>query len=97
MPQSFRLPEGGLIDRAKSLRFTFDGRSYEGHPGDTLASVVLANGVHQGARSFKHHRPSGIYTAGAQDPNALGRLGEGTRPDPSQRATQIELFDGLTA
>ena len=97
MPQSFRLPEGGLIDRATSLRFTFDGRSYEGHPGDTLASALLANGVHLVARSFKYHRPRGIYSAGAEEPNALVQLGEDPRTDPNQRATQIELFDGLTA
>ncbi|HLS69245.1 MAG TPA: sarcosine oxidase subunit alpha family protein, partial [Kiloniellales bacterium] len=97
MPQSFRLPEGGLLDRTKSLRFTFDGRSYEGHPGDTLASALLANGVHLVARSFKYHRPRGIFSAGAEEPNALVQLGEDPRTDPNQRATQVELFDGLRA
>ena len=97
MPQSFRLPEGGSIDRARSLRFTFDGRSYDGHAGDTLASALLANGVHLVARSFKYHRPRGIFSAGAEEPNALVQLGEDPRTDPNQRATQIELFDGLTA
>ena len=97
MPQSFRLPEGGLIDRARSLRFTFDGRSFDGHPGDTLASALLANGVHLVARSFKYHRPRGIFSAGAEEPNALVQLGEDPRTDPNQRATQVELFDGLSA
>src|SRR5690625_419000 len=97
MPQSFRLPEGGLIDRAKTLRFSFDGRSYDGHPGDTLASALLANGVHLLARSFKYHRPRGILSAGPEEPNALVQLGEDPRTDPNQRATQVELFDGLRA
>src|SRR5690554_2996632 len=97
MAQSFRLPEGGVIDRSKSLRFSFDGRSYEGHPGDTLASALLANGVHLVGRSFKYHRPRGIFSAGAEEPNALVQLGEDPRTDPNQRATQVELFDGLTA
>jgi len=97
MAQSFRLPEGGLIDRSRSLRFTFDGRSYEGHPGDTLASALLANDVHLVGRSFKYHRPRGIVAAGPEEPNALVQLGEDPRTDPNQRATQVELFDGLHA
>ena len=52
MSQPFRLPAGGQIDRGRVLRFTFDGQEYEGHPGDTLASALLANGVRLVARSF---------------------------------------------
>jgi len=64
----FRLPRGGRIDRSRSLRFTFDGRSMEGHPGDTLASALLANGMSIVGRSFKYHRPRGILTAGSSEP-----------------------------
>jgi sarcosine oxidase, subunit alpha len=95
--QSHRLAQGGRIERAKTLAFTFDGRRYEGHPGDTLASALLANGVHLVGRSFKYHRPRGIMTAGSEEPNALIQLGEGARTEPNVRATQIELFDGLAA
>ena len=93
----FRLPRGGRIDRGKRLRFTFDGRRYEGFAGDTLASALLANGRHLTGRSFKYRRPRGILTAGSEEPSALVRLGEGARAEPNLRATQIELYDGLTA
>jgi sarcosine oxidase, subunit alpha len=91
--QQFRLPEGGRIDRRRVLRFRFDRREYEGHPGDTLASALLANGVKLVARSFKFHRPRGIYAAGMEEPSALVRLSD----EPNRRATEIALFDGLTA
>lgn len=73
--QRFRLAEGGAIDRSRRLGFRFDGRAYEGHPGDTLASALLANGVRLVGRSFKYHRPRGIVAAGADEPNALVELG----------------------
>lgn len=91
---SFRLSSGGRIDRATSLGFTFDGRPLEGHPGDTLASALLANGVQLVGRSFKYHRPRGILTAGAAEPNALVTTGSGGRTEPNTRATMIELYQG---
>src|SRR5688500_19516039 len=90
-------PAGSRIDRTQPLGFTFDGVAYRGYRGDTLASALLANGVHLVARSFKYHRPRGIYSAGAEEPNALVRLGTGARAEPNTRATQVELFDGLVA
>jgi len=97
MAKHLRLPEGGLIDRDRPLRFRFDGREYTGFAGDTLASALLANDEHLVARSFKYHRPRGIVSAGAEEPNALVQVGKGARSDPNLRATQIELFDGLDA
>jgi sarcosine oxidase subunit alpha len=95
---AWRLPSGGRVDRGRRIRFTFDGRSHEGLAGDTLASALLANGVHLAGRSFKYHRPRGIMTAGAEEPNALVQLERGQgRSDPNLRATQVELFDGLVA
>ena len=88
---------GGEIDRSRALRFTFDGRAYEGHPGDTLASALLANGVRLMGRSFKYHRPRGVFSAGSEEPNALVTLRSGARAEPNTRATGIELFDGLEA
>ncbi len=96
MSGRFRL-EGGAIDRSRSLAFRFEGRRLDGHPGDTLASALLANGVRLVGRSFKYHRPRGIFSAGPEEPNALVELGTGAHREPNTRATAIELFDGLEA
>ena len=97
MTQPFRLPAGGQIDRSQVLRLTFDGQEYEGHPGDTLASALLANGVRFVARSFKYHRLRGIFSAGAEEPTALVQLESGGFTEPNRRATDIALYDGLRA
>ena len=97
MTQILRNPEGGLIDRSCPLRFTFNGSSYGGYAGDTLASALMANGVRIVGRSFKYHRPRGIFALGVEEPNALVQLGIGARTEPNTRATQIELRDGLVA
>ncbi|MCB2101455.1 MAG: sarcosine oxidase subunit alpha family protein [Rhodobacterales bacterium] len=95
--QSFRNAEGGLIDRATPLDFTFDGKAFQGFAGDTLASALVANGVRLVGRSFKYHRPRGLIGAGVEDPCGLVRLGAGDRAEPNTRATLTELFAGLTA
>jgi len=95
--QPFRLAQGGIIDRTRSLSFSFDGKTYSGHPGDTLASALLANGVRLVGRSFKYHRPRGIYSAGVDEPNALTEMRTGARLEPNTRATMVELFHGLEA
>ena len=92
-----RLHDGGLIDRSKTVRFSFDGETLTGHQGDTLASALLANGKKLIGRSFKYHRPRGILTAGSEEPNALVELRTGARREPNTRATTIELYDGLDA
>ncbi|MFO1148001.1 MAG: sarcosine oxidase subunit alpha family protein [Alsobacter sp.] len=94
---SYRLPSGGRIDRAATLSFTFDGQPFAGHPGDTLASALLANGRRLVGRSFKYHRPRGIVTAGSAEPNALVTVGRGGRREPNVRATMLELHEGLVA
>ena len=94
---SYRLDKGGLIDRSTELSFTFDGKVFTGHKGDTLASALIANGVHLMGRSFKYHRPRGVISAGASEPNALVELREGGRKEANTRATMIELYDGLVA
>ena len=96
MTQTNRLA-GGQIDRTKTCKFTFDGKAYTGHPGDTLASALLANGVRLMGRSFKYHRPRGALTAGSEEPNALVELRGGARQEPNTRATTAELYDGLFA
>ena len=66
-----RLPDRGRIDRSATCEFRFNGRQLTGHPGDTLASALLANGVHQTSTSIKLGRPRGIAAAWAEDPNSL--------------------------
>jgi sarcosine oxidase, subunit alpha len=94
----YRLPDGGRIDRSAPLRFTFDGKTYRGFAGDTLASALLANGVSVFGRSFKYHRPRGVVGAGAEEPNALVTVRRGPgRVTPNLRATQVEVYEGLEA
>ena len=95
--QPFRLPEGGAIDRSQPIGFSFDGRRFEGYAGDTLASALLANGVHLIGRSFKYHRPRGILSAGTEEPNAIVQLESGRRAVPNLKATTVELYEGLAA
>ncbi len=94
---SYRITGKGRIDRNKPVRFIFNGASYSGFQGDTLASALLANGVHLVGRSFKYHRPRGILSAGSEEPNALVGTDRGPgRFEPNTRATVLEVFDGLT-
>jgi sarcosine oxidase subunit alpha len=95
--QPNRLTSGGFIDRTKPLQFRFDGQSYSGYQGDTLASALLANGVVLVGRSFKYHRPRGVFSAGVEEPNALVHLREAERGEPNTRATVVELYQGLVA
>tara|TARA_Y100001934_G_scaffold257767_1_gene327254 strand:- start:12734 stop:15739 length:3006 start_codon:yes stop_codon:yes gene_type:complete len=97
MSQRFRTSDLGIIDRTSPITFSFDGQLLDGFSGDTLASALLANGIHLVGRSFKYHRPRGILSAGSEEPNALVTVGEGGRSTPNLRATQIELYEGLVA
>ncbi|MCF6329565.1 MAG: 2Fe-2S iron-sulfur cluster-binding protein [Henriciella sp.] len=92
-----RLSSGGLIDRDVSIPFTFDGQTYTAHPGDTLASALLANDVRLMGRSFKYHRPRGVLTAGSEEPNALMEIGVGADRTPNTRATTQEVYNGMVA
>ncbi len=97
----YRLPEtaakGSRIDRSKQISFSFDGTRMTGFSGDTVASAVLASGRKVMGRSFKYHRPRGLIGLGSEEMNALIGVGEGGRKEPNLRATQVEIFDGLTA
>ena len=95
--QKYRLDVGGRINRTKRLTFKFNGKTYEGYAGDTLASALLANGVKIIGRSFKYHRVRGILSAGFEEPNALVQLESGARTEPNIQATCVELYDGLIA
>ncbi|MBA3446308.1 MAG: (2Fe-2S)-binding protein, partial [Pseudaminobacter sp.] len=91
-----RSQTGGRVDRMRTIRFTFDGKPYTGHAGDTLASAMLANGVTLFGRSFKYHRPRGLLTAGVDEPNALVTVLNGEVREPNIPATMLEIYDGLT-
>ncbi len=92
-----RIPGRGRVDHARPVRFSFDGTTIEGRAGDTVASALIANGIHLMGRSFKYHRPRGAVTAGSEEPNALigTRRGPG-RFEPNTRATVQEIYDGLS-
>lgn len=92
-----RVSIGNAIDRSRPIAFTFDGKSYQGFEGDTLASALIANDVKLVGRSFKYHRPRGILTAGSEEPNALVTLHGDARAEPNTRATTVSLYDGLQA
>ncbi|MBX9748574.1 MAG: sarcosine oxidase subunit alpha family protein [Roseococcus sp.] len=92
-----RLSQGGHIARNKPLNFSFDGKPLQGFEGDTLASALLASGTKLVGRSFKYHRPRGIFSAGPEEPNALVQLRSGALTEPNTRATVAELFEGLQA
>ena len=94
---AFRKSGRGHGVGTKAVSFSFDGQSYQGVEGDTVASALLANGVHLMGRSFKYHRPRGVVGAGSEEPNALITVDCGTgRVTPNVRATTQEIYDGLT-
>ncbi len=95
---SHRIPGRGRVDTARPVSFTFDGKRFTGAAGDTVASALLANGVHLMGRSYKYHRPRGVLSAGSEEPSALigCRRGPG-RFEPNTRATVQEIRDGLEA
>ena len=98
MSQTYRLASGGRIDRSKVLNFTFNGKTYQGYAGDSLAAALLANGVDIVGRSFKYSRPRGIVAAGAEEPNAVLQIGSTEAAQiPNVRATQQALYSGLVA
>ena len=97
MSQNFRLDKGGLINRNKKISFKFNGKNYFGYEGDTLASALIANGVHLVGRSFKYHRPRGFFGAGVDEPYAMVQLIRNNESIPNVRATEQELFEGLEA
>ena len=97
MSENFRLDNVGLVNRNKKISFKFNGKNYFGYEGDTLASALIANGVHLVGRSFKYHRPRGFFGAGVDEPYAIVQMNRNNEVDPNVRATEQELFEGLEA
>ena len=97
MSQLNRLPTSGRTDPSQTINFAFNGKSYQGVAGDTLASALLANGVNVVGRSFKYSRPRGIVGHGMEEPNGIIQLGSGAATVPNLKVTQVELYEGLEA
>jgi len=97
MSQNFRLDKTGYINRDKKISFKFNGKKYFGYEGDTLASALLANGIHLVGRSFKYHSPRGFIGAGVDEPNAHVQLYSEAKTEPNAIATTVELVEGLVA
>ena len=94
MSNSFRTTNStGLINKDKKINFTFNGTIYHGYEGDTLASALIANGVHLVGRSFKYHRPRGFLGVGVEEPNAMVQLHDGNKSEPNIIATEVELVE----
>ena len=97
MTQNFRLKTEGIINRKKIIKFEFNKKKYSGYQGDTLASALLANGIHLIGRSFKYHRPRGFFGVGIEEPNAKMQVVINGQSEPNINATEIELVEGLSA
>ena len=97
MSQSYRLSNEGLLNRNKVISFKFNGKKYTGYEGDTLASALLANGIHLVGRSFKYHRPRGFFGAGVDEPNAKLQIQLNGHSEPNVNATEFELVEGIEA
>jgi len=76
------------------IYFKFDGRTYGGNEGDTIAAALLRNNVKLVGRSFKYHRPRGIYTCGIEEPNALVQI-INEHNEPNVRTTVKKIYDGM--
>ncbi len=95
---NYRVKKTDYVDQTNRISFKFDGKTYFGFKGDTLASALLSNGIHLVGRSFKYHRPRGIMTCGSEEPNAICQINPSTDlTEPNVRATEIELYEGLEA
>ncbi len=93
-----RVHKTKYINETKRVSFKYDGKNYFGYEGDTLASALLANGVHLIGRSFKYHRPRGIMSCGSEEPNAICQISDkNDLTEPNVRATELEIYDGLEA
>ncbi|MEO3385419.1 2Fe-2S iron-sulfur cluster-binding protein [Mesorhizobium sp. CAU 1741] len=78
-----------------ALRFTFDGKPHQGQAGDTIASALLGSGVRIVGRSFKYHRPRGIFGSWSEEPNAIVDVTLAGVTTPNLRATTELLQDGM--
>ncbi|MBV7482223.1 2Fe-2S iron-sulfur cluster-binding protein [Bordetella sp. BOR01] len=88
-------PWGSRIERAQALQFSFNGRPIDAYAGDTVASALLANGVKLVGRSYKLHRPRGIFSCGPEEPTGIADVGSGSVRTPNTRLTEVQARNGL--
>ena len=94
--KNFRVGKTKFVDETNRISFIFDSKKYFGYKGDTLASALIANGIHLVGRSFKYHRPRGIMSCGSEEANAIFQVADNTnRTEPNVRATELEIYEGL--
>src|SRR5690348_13427893 len=88
-----RLPPqpGEVIDRARELSFTWNGREFAGYQGDTIVSALAAAGERVFSRSMKYHRPRGLLTASFHDPGCMVQVGD----EPNVRGAHRVVADGV--
>ncbi|MEJ2885764.1 2Fe-2S iron-sulfur cluster-binding protein [Actinomycetospora aeridis] len=84
----------GRVDRRGTVTITVDGTPYTGHPGDTVASVLLAHDARPQTTSVKYGRPRGITSSWTEDPTGLIQVEE-PFPEPMLLAATVEATDGL--
>jgi len=82
------------INAGLNISIKFDGKKYSAFKGDTIASALLRNNIRLIARSFKYHRPRGIYTCGIEEPNGIVQI-ISEHNEPNTRATVKQIYDGM--
>ncbi len=92
-----RLPDHGRIDRSSTVTIRWDGRALVAHPGDSLASALLANDVRVLSSSVLLTRPRGVFADHVSDPHGFAQVGTGDATEPLMRAAQLEVYDGFDA
>jgi len=92
-----RLPpiSGEWIDRATTISFSFEGKSYQGHAGDSISSALLAADAGILGRSFKYHRPRSVLSMANHDVNAVCQWAD--RPNVRADVTPLQAGMALTA
>ena len=92
--KSLDIKENAFVQFHQKIGFKFDGKKYYGFKGDTVASALLRNDIRIIGRSFKYHRPRGIYTCGIEEPNALVQI-ISEYSEPNSRATIKRIYEGM--
>ena len=65
------LPSGLLVDANRKVSFTFDGKPVPALVGQSIGAALYASGVRIFSRSFKYHRPRGLFCVAGECVNCL--------------------------
>ena len=80
------------IHPEKKVFITYRGKTYQGYEGDTVASLLYANGIRIFSRSLKYHRPRGLYSLDGECSNTTMAI-DGI---PNVRAETTLARQGMT-